>query len=104
MPGYRLALDLRVAQDLGMSIGYQALGLNSVLVSKENVLDVMQLQNLGYQAAAQGLDEVVGRARQLGCTWKQIGLRFGLTQQGAQQRFGPRMGDNLGSADQEQTQ
>jgi hypothetical protein len=50
---------------------------------------------MGYQAAEQGLDEVVRRARQLGCTWEQIGLRLGLTQQGAQQRFGPRMGDNL---------
>ena len=91
--------NYRLAHEIGAGIGYKALGINSALINRDNVLDVVQLQSMGYQAAEQGLDEVVRMARRLGHTWEQIGLRFGLTRQGAQQRFGPRMGDSLGGID-----
>ncbi len=38
-------------------------------------------------------------ARRNGKTWEEIGLRLGMTKQGAQQRFGPKMGDDLGDDD-----
>ena len=50
----------------------------------------------------QGISSSVQRSRSriIGlCTWEQIGLRFGVSRQAAQQRFGPRMGDNLGDVD-----
>jgi hypothetical protein len=81
--------DYRFAHDSGLSIGYRALGLDAAMVSKQNVLDVVQLQNTGYQAAEQGVGDAVRKARELGCTWEEIALRCGLSPHDAQQRYGP---------------
>jgi len=42
----------------------------------------------GVREAAEALEaDQVEQARSVGITWKEIGARYGLTKQGAQQRF-----------------
>ena len=83
------------AGELGLRLGESVLREQGVPIGADSVLDLVQLQNVGCQAADQGLVEAVRQARRFGRSWTEIGLRFGLTKQAAQQRFGPKLGDGL---------
>lgn len=91
--------DFREAHRVGVEIGSSVLRSQGRPLDDQSVLDLVQLQHVGYRAAEQGLDEAVRMARRNGKTWEEIGLRLGMTKQGAQQRFGPKMGDDLGDDD-----
>lgn len=96
--------DDRRAAELGRCLAESVLRDQGVMIGADSVLDLVQLQNVGYQAAEEGLVEAVRQARRFGRSWTEIGLRFGLTKQAAQQRFGPKLGDGLGAGDLDGTQ
>ncbi|HVA06708.1 MAG TPA: hypothetical protein VNG12_08220, partial [Acidimicrobiales bacterium] len=91
--------DFYRAAELGRGLAEYVLREQGVLVGEDSVLDLVQLQNVGCQAADEGLVAAVRQARRFGRSWTEIGLRFGLTKQAAQQRFGPKLGDGLGAGD-----
>jgi hypothetical protein len=93
--------DFYRAAELGRGLAEYVLREQGVLIGEDSVLDLVQLQNVGCQAADEGLVATVRQARRYGRSWTEIGSRFGLTKQAAQQRFGPKLGDGLGAGDGE---
>ena len=80
-------------------LGESELGEQGATPKFETILQRVKVQNVARQATEEGLLDEIRTARRLGQTWRDIGLTLGMTKQGAQQRFGPRLGDGLADGD-----
>ena len=54
------------------------------------VLEQVGVAAVAYDAARRALEEAVGRAREQGFSWSEVGGVLGITRQAAFQRFGDR--------------
>jgi len=59
-----------------------------VYLGSEDPMDRLDAARRSREAAQELESDALGAARQAGATWKDIGDCYGLTKQGAQQRFG----------------
>ena len=58
--------------------------------AQRSALQRVELARDAREAAELAEQEAIGQAREAGVTWGRIGEVYGLTKQGAQQRFKPR--------------